>query len=172
MNMRSPWLQFLNCQYAAAEGATAHLAGEERMLEVFRKYVDSLAGVTELRREQAERLVQDLQKRGELRARDLQKAAQDLVDRSLRNRQELLRLIRKEMRRQIHTLGLATQDDLDKLSRRIKALEDKQRSAPKRSTRSGTKSKSKSASSAKSKSASSSTSKSTSSAEPNDPADS
>jgi polyhydroxyalkanoate synthesis regulator phasin len=98
------------------------------MLELFRKYVDSLTGVTEMSRERADKLVRDLQKRGEIRARDLSKATQELVDRSVRNRRELIRLIRKEIRQQINSLGLATQDDIERLSKRVKTLESQKRS--------------------------------------------
>lgn len=103
------------------------------MLELMRKYVDALTGITELPRERAERLVHDLQKRGEIRARDLGRAAQDLVERSSRNRRELVRLVQKEIRRQVHALGLATQEDVDRVARRVKALEQ----GRKPSTRSG-----------------------------------
>ncbi len=93
------------------------------MLDLLRKYVDSIAGISEMPRERAERLVRDLQKRGEVRARDIQAAVQEVVDRSSRNRQELVRLVQKEIRRQVHALGLATQDDVDRVARRVKALE-------------------------------------------------
>lgn len=95
------------------------------MLDLLRKYMDSLTGITEMPRERAERLAQELQKRGEVRAKDLRKAAQQLVDRSRRNREELLRLVRKEIRRQVNALGLASREDLDKLAKRVKALESR-----------------------------------------------
>lgn len=104
------------------------------MIDVLRKYMDSLSGVSEMRRDRAEKFVSELQKRGEVRARDLQKAAQQVVDRSKRNREELVRLIRKEIRRQVQTLGLATKDDVERVARRVRALESEQKSTRSRSS--------------------------------------
>jgi polyhydroxyalkanoate synthesis regulator phasin len=90
-----------------------------------------MVGITEMPRDRAERLVRDLQRRGEVRAKDIQTAVQQVVERSTRNRQELIRLVQKEISRQIHALGLATRDDVDRLARRVKALES-QRKTPSR----------------------------------------
>src|SRR5919109_5535473 len=73
--------------------------------------------------QRAQRIVSDLAKRGETRAKDLQKAARDLAERSARSRRELASLIRKEIRRQIRTLGLATRDDVERLQKRVRDLE-------------------------------------------------
>jgi len=91
--------------------------------EALRKYVDAVASMTEVPRERAEKIVRDLAERGEVRARDLQKAASELAERSARNRQELIGLVRKEIRRQISALGVATKTDVDRLNKRIRALE-------------------------------------------------
>jgi polyhydroxyalkanoate synthesis regulator phasin len=71
----------------------------------------------------AQRIVSDLAKRGETRAKDLQKAARELAERSARSRRELAGLIQKEIRRQIRSLGLATRDDIERLQRRLRDLE-------------------------------------------------
>lgn len=71
----------------------------------------------------AQRIVSDLAKRGESRAKDLQKAARELAERSARNRRELASLVQKEIRRQIKGLGLATRDEIDRLQRRVRELE-------------------------------------------------
>ena len=70
-------------------------------------------------------VVGDLAKRGEVRARDLQKLARTLMERAERNRNELRRLVQKEIRRQINALGLATRDEVDTLRKRIRQLESK-----------------------------------------------
>jgi len=113
------------------------------MLDLFRRYVDSLAGITELPRERAEKLVAELSKRGEVRAKDLQKQAQQLVERSARNRRELVRLVQKEITRQIHVLGLATKADVDELEKRLRKLERKPRSTSKTKSKSKAKTSSK-----------------------------
>lgn len=103
------------------------------MLELVRKYVEALAGVAELPRERAEKLVRELQKRGELRAKDLQAAAQEIVERSRRNRGELVRLVRKEIRHQVSQLGLARRDEVRKVADRVKDLERTPKAAAKKS---------------------------------------
>lgn len=67
----------------------------------------------------AEGLVGDLARRGELRARDLQKLAKDAVERAERNRGELARLIQKEFSRQVKALELATRGEVDALRERF-----------------------------------------------------
>jgi polyhydroxyalkanoate synthesis regulator phasin len=91
--------------------------------DALRKYVDAAVSVTDVPRERAERIFRDLADRGEVRARDLQKVAKEMADRSARNREELARLIRKEIRRQISSLGLATRNDVERLQSRIRKLE-------------------------------------------------
>jgi polyhydroxyalkanoate synthesis regulator phasin len=98
--------------------------------DALRCYVDAVVGVTEVSRERAEKIVADLARRGEVRTKDIQKAARELADRSARNQRELARLIQKEIKRQIDALGLATRDDVGKLERRVDDLEDGAESAP------------------------------------------
>jgi polyhydroxyalkanoate synthesis regulator phasin len=93
------------------------------MLEFIRKYVDALAGYSEVPRDRAEKIVRDLASRGEVRVRDIRKAAEQLAERSARNRAELAALIRKEIARQVSALGLATKDDVNRLAKRVKTLE-------------------------------------------------
>jgi polyhydroxyalkanoate synthesis regulator phasin len=91
--------------------------------DALRKYVDAAVSVTDVPRERAEKVFRELAERGEVRARDLQKVAQEMADRSARNREELARLIRKEIKRQISSLGLATRNDVERLSTRVRKLE-------------------------------------------------
>lgn len=67
--------------------------------------------------------MRDLAKRGEDRARVLQKQAKQVADRSARSRKELVGLVQKEIRRQIRALGVATRDDIERLQRRVRELE-------------------------------------------------
>ena len=86
--------------------------------------------------ERAEQVVGDLARRGEVRARDLQKFAKAVLDRAEQSRTELTRLIQKEIRRQVKALGLATRDEVDTLKKRVAKLEKparKPRTAPKKS---------------------------------------
>ena len=80
-------------------------AGASGIAEAVRRYIDELA------------------ERGEGRARDLQRSARELADRSAKNRRELMGLISKEIRRQIAALGVATKSDVDRLGKRVRDLE-------------------------------------------------
>jgi polyhydroxyalkanoate synthesis regulator phasin len=99
--------------------------GEPRtgVWDALRKYVDAAVSVTDVPRERAERIFRELAERGEVRARDLQKVAKEMADRSARNREELARLIRKEIRRQISQAGVATRTDVERLQARVRKLE-------------------------------------------------
>lgn len=106
------------------------------LADALRRYVDAVVGVTEVSRERAEKIVADLAQRGETRSKDIQKAARELADRSVRDQRDLARLIQKEIKRQIEGLGLATRDDVGRLQRRVKDLEEAPSSpAPKKPAR-------------------------------------
>ena len=51
------------------------------------------------------RIVDELAKRGEVRTKDITQAARDIAERSARNRDETVRLISKEIRRQLASRG-------------------------------------------------------------------
>ena len=91
--------------------------------DALRRYVDALVGVTEVSRERAEKIVADLAKRGESRAKDIQQAAKELAERSARNNREFVRLVQKEIRRQIEQMRLASRDEVSKLEERLDELE-------------------------------------------------
>jgi polyhydroxyalkanoate synthesis regulator phasin len=67
--------------------------------DALRRYVDSLVEMSQTTRERAERIVDDLAKRGEPVTKDFQRAARELVERSARNQRELASLVQKEFRR-------------------------------------------------------------------------
>jgi len=77
--------------------------------------------------ERAGKLVGDLAKRGETRTKDIQKTARGIADRSARDRRDLMRLIQKEIRRQVEALGLARSTDVEKLDERLRELEKTKR---------------------------------------------
>jgi len=99
--------------------------------------MDALASVTEVPRQQAERIVKDLAERGEVRARDLQRSARELAERSAKNRRELMGLISKEIQRQMAGLGVATKAEVERLQKRVRELE--KLSTPKKPSKSSSK---------------------------------
>ena len=105
------------------------------LTDALRRYVDAITGFSEVSRERAERIVVDLAKRGESRTRDMQKAARELADRSARNQRDLVRLVQKEIRRQMESRGFATREEVERLRTRVQQLEKlEKKSAPKKRT--------------------------------------
>jgi polyhydroxyalkanoate synthesis regulator phasin len=82
-------------------------------------------------RDQAESIVKDLVKAGELQQKRAKKAVDDLVDRSRKNAEELSKLVRSEIQSQISALGIATKDDLAKLERKLTGAAKKTTAAKK-----------------------------------------
>lgn len=93
------------------------------MLDEVRRLALFGSGVAELTRHQAEQIVKDLVKAGDVRRQQASSAARDLYDRSRENRKQLTNVIQTEIQNQIQNLGVASKRDLDRLERRIARLE-------------------------------------------------
>src|SRR5688500_12017110 len=63
---------------------------EERMLDAVRRLASSGSGVAELTRHQAEQIIKDLVKAGDVRRQQASVAARELYDRSRENRKQLV----------------------------------------------------------------------------------
>jgi polyhydroxyalkanoate synthesis regulator phasin len=83
------------------------------------------SGVVELTRNRAEAIVRDLIKSGELPGGQATQVVKDLMERSKQNRNEILNLVRTELRNQIEAVGLASKRDIERLERRVARLEDR-----------------------------------------------
>jgi len=97
--------------------------------DVLKRYLDAgmeLVSLAQSRADElqgrAEELVRDLVKAGEVQADQAREAVAELVDRSRRNSERLLETIRAEVREQVTSLGLASQEDLDRMEDRISSL--------------------------------------------------
>lgn len=105
------------------------------MLDEVRRLALFGSGVAELTRHQAEQIVKDLVKAGDVRRQQASSAARDLYDRSRENRKALTGIIRAEIQNQVQNLGLASKRDLERLERRIARLEsDRKKTTAKKST--------------------------------------
>lgn len=93
------------------------------MLDEVRRLALFGSGVAELTRHQAEQIVKDLVKAGDVRRQQASSAARDLYDRSRENRKQLTSIVRSEIQNQVQNLGLASKRDLERLERRIARLE-------------------------------------------------
>jgi polyhydroxyalkanoate synthesis regulator phasin len=77
---------------------------------------------TELRRSQAKRIAQELMAQGQIARDQLASTVDELVDLSRRRTEELSRIVRQEVQRQLGALGLATKEDLERVERRVAAI--------------------------------------------------
>jgi polyhydroxyalkanoate synthesis regulator phasin len=87
--------------------------------DVLKRYLDAGMAFTQLTRTRAEGIVKELVRAGEVRRERTQETVDDLIERSRRNTEALVNLVRKEVNSQLSQLGLATKLDLSRLERRL-----------------------------------------------------
>src|SRR4051794_20371157 len=89
--------------------------------DVWKRYLETGMAVFEMTRARAETIVRDLVEAGELQRDRTQEAGEDILDRSRRSTEDLVNLVRTEVQGQLSSLGLATQDDIQRLERMIQS---------------------------------------------------
>src|SRR5436190_19442828 len=89
--------------------------------DLLKRYLDAGMAFTQMTRSRAEGIVKDLVKAGEVQQKQAQKQVDDLLERSRKNTEQLLDLIRSEITSQLSGLGLATKDDVARLEKKISA---------------------------------------------------
>ena len=94
------------------------------MQDAWRAYLDLALGLTETSRKKATKVVKKLAGRGGATAEQLQSMAEELVNTSLANREALTRLVRYEAERALNRVGLATTDEVNALTARVRELEE------------------------------------------------
>ena len=99
----------------------------------WQQYLDAGKAWTEMTRGQAEAVVRDLVKAGDLQQKRAKKAVDELLERSRKNAEELRKLVRHEIQSQISSLGIATKEDLARLERKL-SKPGASKSAPKKAT--------------------------------------
>jgi polyhydroxyalkanoate synthesis regulator phasin len=97
----------------------------------WQQYLDAGRAWTQMTRKQAESVVGDLVKAGDLQQKRAKKAVDELLERSRKNAEELSKLVRHEIQSQISALGIATQEDLERLERKLTKAA---KSAPKKAS--------------------------------------
>lgn len=90
--------------------------------DLFKRYLEIGASVLGMSRERAETIVRDLVASGEVAKGQATKAADWLVERGRTGTEELAELVRREIRQQVTTLGLATKDDIARLEAQVEEL--------------------------------------------------
>jgi polyhydroxyalkanoate synthesis regulator phasin len=100
----------------------------------WQQYLDAGKAWTELTRAQAEGVVRDLVKAGDVQQKRAKKSVDELLERSRKNAEELRKVVRHELQSQISALGIATQEDLARLERKLTGATSSAKSAPKKAT--------------------------------------
>jgi polyhydroxyalkanoate synthesis regulator phasin len=83
------------------------------------KYLDAGAEFVAMTRTQARNRAKELVSQGQLTQHQVQEFVDDLVDESRKRTDVLLDVVRKEIQRQVKTLGIATKEDLAKLETKL-----------------------------------------------------
>jgi polyhydroxyalkanoate synthesis regulator phasin len=74
--------------------------------DTFKRYLDAGMAFTQLSRERAEEFVNQLVKAGEVRRKETEEVIESLLERSRKNTEDLVSLIRREVADQLRNLGL------------------------------------------------------------------
>jgi len=88
----------------------------------FRQYIEQATQLRALTRAQAQRMTRDLVREGQLAQERAQSYVDELVERSRKRTEDLVSLVRKEVKSQIASLGIATKEDIAKLESRVTQL--------------------------------------------------
>jgi polyhydroxyalkanoate synthesis regulator phasin len=83
------------------------------------KYLDAGVEFVAMTRTQARKRAKELVGTGQLAQEQVQGFVDDLVDESRKRTDGLLEVVRKEIQRQVKTLGIATKDDLARLETKL-----------------------------------------------------
>ena len=87
--------------------------------DMLKRYMDAGLAFTQMTRSRARAIVQDMVRAGELQRDQTQEWVDDLLERSRKNTEQMLELVRKEVREQLASMGLATKDDIARLEKRL-----------------------------------------------------
>ncbi len=80
-------------------------------------------GILSLTREKAEEWIDELVRRGEISEKEGREAVDEFVEKSKEMRQDLSSRVESAVEEAVKKMNLATRDDLDKLKKKITALE-------------------------------------------------
>jgi len=86
-----------------------------------RKYVEAGIAFTQLTKARAEAIVRELVKAGEVQREQAQDRVEELLDRSRKSSDGLVGLVRREIEKQLSSMGFATRGEVDELEARIEA---------------------------------------------------
>lgn len=84
-----------------------------------RKYVEAGIAFTQLTKARAEAIVRELVKAGDVQREQAQDRVEELLDRSRKSTEGIAGLVRREIEKQLSSMGFATKDEVDKLEARL-----------------------------------------------------
>lgn len=93
------------------------------MRDAIKRYVETAQSLTEIPRERAEKVARRLAGSGFIDPGQIRGVAFDLVERSRENRRRVTEMVAREIRRQVSRLGIASADEMRRLTQRVQALE-------------------------------------------------
>lgn len=91
--------------------------------DVLSRYVEAGLALLAIAQAKAETALKDVSSSGEAAVGQAQKAAEWLTERGRKGTEELLELLRREIRGQVEALGLATKEDISRLEARLAPVE-------------------------------------------------
>jgi polyhydroxyalkanoate synthesis regulator phasin len=97
--------------------------------EAWRAYLELAVGATDATRKRATKAVRQLVGKGAVSGEQLQTMAEDLLRTSLASREAMTNLVRFELEKALGRIGLATADEVNSLSAKVRELEAKLREA-------------------------------------------
>ena len=97
--------------------------------EAWRAYLELAIGATDATRKKATRAVKELVGKGAVSGEQLQAMAEDLLRTSSASREAMANLVRYELEKALGRVGLATADEVNTLSAKVRDLEAKLREA-------------------------------------------
>src|SRR3954449_6593583 len=99
------------------------------MPDAWRAYLEMALGLTETPRKRAQKAVADLVSRGGATAAQLQGLVEDLLSAGMANREALTNIVRYEVDKALGAVGLATAEEVDELTTRVRDLEKELKAA-------------------------------------------
>jgi polyhydroxyalkanoate synthesis regulator phasin len=90
--------------------------------DLLKRYLDAGLAFTQMTQQRAEAIIKDLVKAGEVQAEQATARRNELMERSRQNTERLVETVRKEVRDQVRSLGLATQSDIESLRKELASL--------------------------------------------------
>ena len=102
--------------------------------DMLKRYLDAGLAFTQMTQSRAEKIVKELVRAGEIRREQTQERVDDLVERSRKNTEAMLDLVRSEIASQLGGLGIATKEDVARLEAKIAALSSSRAGAAKKAT--------------------------------------